>query len=182
MFKALYADSITLHLIDDDNRESVQALFRGYPDSDEMIAELNENYLPEFENGRRVKYGFYAMLNNELAGMSLLGVDSWKECKGFTGADTFRHMRGKGVTPRSKPHLFYVAFALLGLNRVETGCLVSNVASRRSIEKTAGFQFEGVMRESGLNEQGQFEDQYLYAILRRDWLRLYKDVGVQVIT
>lgn len=82
---------------------------------------------------------------------------------------------------RRYPHLFYPAFELLGLNRVETGCLVSNTASKRSTEKTAGFQFEGVARESGLNGQGEFEDQYLYAILRRDWFRLYDASQVKVL-
>ena len=91
-------------------------------------------------------------------------------------------MRGRGVTPRSKAHLFYLAFALLELNRVATGCLVSNHSSKRSIEKTPGFQLEGISRESGLNEQGVYEDEYLYSILRRDWLNLYDERQVQVIT
>jgi len=70
---------------------------------------------------------------------------------------------------------------LLGLNRVASGCLVSSIASKRSIEKTPGFQFEGVSRESGLNAQGELEDEYLYAILRRGWLRLYDKLQVKVI-
>jgi RimJ/RimL family protein N-acetyltransferase len=90
-------------------------------------------------------------------------------------------MRGRGITPRSKPHLFYLAFELLGLNRVATGCLVSNLSSKRSIEKTAGFQFEGISRESGVNEQGEFEDERIYAILKRDWLKLYDATQIQVI-
>ncbi|GAB2559760.1 GNAT family N-acetyltransferase [Spirosoma areae] len=181
MFNALQAGSITLHLINEDNLTGVYELFRGFPDSDEMIREIAESYLPDYENGERTKYGFYAMLNNQLAGLSLLGIDSFKERKGYTGADTLLHMRGKGVAPGSKPHLFYLAFELLGLNRVETGCLISNSASKRSIEKTTGFQFEGVMRESGLNDRGEFEDEYLYAILRRDWLKHYDKSLVRVI-
>ena len=74
-----------------------------------------------------------------------------------------------------------VAFELLGLNRVETGCFVSNLSSKRSIGKTAGFRFEGTLRESGLTEQGTFGDEYLYAILRRDWLTLYDKSQVTVL-
>lgn len=181
MLKALYSDSITLYLINKDNLADVHTMFQGFPDSGEMLQEIAENYLPEFEKGKRTNYGFYAMLENQLAGLSLLGIDSFKERKGYTGADTLLHMRGKGVAPRSKPHLFYLAFELLGLNRVATGCLVSNLASRRSIEKTVGFQFEGVSRESGLNEQGELEDEYLYAILRCDWLKLYDKTQVKVL-
>jgi ribosomal-protein-serine acetyltransferase len=181
MVKALESDSITLYLIDEDNAEEVKSMFRGFPDADYMVNEIEESYLPEYEKGQRMKFGFYAKLDNELAGMSLLGIDSWKERKGYTGADTLLHMRGKGVAPRSKPHLFYLAFEVLGLNRLATGCLVSNLASKKSIEKTPGFQFEGVSRESGLNEHGEFEDEFLYSILRKDWLRLYDKTQVRVM-
>lgn len=180
-FKALYSNSITLHLINEDNLTQVDSLFQGFPDSAAMLAELHENYLPEYRRGRRINYGFYSMLGSELAGMTLLSIDSWEERAGSTGADIFEHMRGRGITPASKPHLFYLAFELLGLNRVATGHRVSNLSSKRSIAKTPGFQFEGIMRESGVNEQGEFEDEMLYAILRRDWLQLYDKSQVQVI-
>ena len=173
MLSSLHADDITLHLINEDNLTDIFTLFQGYPDSREMLDELFRSYLPRYEQGRRTNFGFYSLLGTELAGMTLLTVDSWDEKTGSTGADVFRHMRGRGVTPRSKPHLFYLAFEVLGLNRVATGCRVSNTASRRSLEKTVGLQLEGIMRESGLNEQGAFEDEYLYAILRRDYHRLY---------
>ena len=113
-------------------------MFKGFPDSDDMIQEIKENYIPEYEDGRRIKYGFYTMLENQLAGVSLLGISDWKARKGYTGADTLLHMRGRGIAPASKPHLFFLGFEILGLNRLETGCLVSNLASRRSIEKTPG--------------------------------------------
>lgn len=182
MVKALYSDSITLHLITDDNLSQVYDLFQGFPDSKLMQEEMFQHYLPKYEKGRQVNYGFYSMLADQLAGMSLLSIDSWPQRSGSIGADVFEHMRGRGVTPRSKPHLFYVAFELLELNRVATGCLISNQSSKRSIEKTVGFQFEGVSRESGINEQGEFEDEYNYSILRREWLQLYDKSQVQVIT
>ena len=110
-----------------------------------------------------------------------LGRKLWR-CRNFS-AVTSRIVTkfANGVAPRSKPHLFYIAFEILGLNRVETGCFVSNLASKKSIEKTAGFQFEGIKRESGLNENGQFEDELFYGILRRDWLELYDKTRIEVV-
>ena len=108
-------------------------------------------------------------------------MDSWQTRTGSTGADVLLHMRGKGVAPRSKPHLFYLAFELLGLNRVETGCFVSNTASRKSIEKTAGFIFEGTSRQSGWNDLGQLEDEHHYAILKQDWQKLYDKARIEVL-
>jgi ribosomal-protein-serine acetyltransferase len=181
MFKALRSDSITLHLINEENLADVLCMFQGFPDSTDTLKALEQSYIPQYREGTRTKYGFYAVLDERLAGLSLLGISSWRDGRGYTGADTLLHMRGRGVAPRSKPHLFYLAFEMLGLNRVETGCFVSNLASKRSIEKTAGFEFEGVLRQYGLNEHGEFEDEYRYAILRRDWLKLYDKAKVEVI-
>lgn len=181
-FKGLHSDGITLYLIEHDNLGEIRSMMAGFPDSEEMVSELEESYLAEFdEDGRRMKYGFYALLDGELAGMSLLGIDDWKRSTGYTGADTFMHMRGRGVAPRSKPHLFYLAFEMLGLHRLESGCLVSNIASKHSIEKTKGFQLEGRFRESGLNEKGEFEDEYRYAILRSDWLKHYDPAAIEIL-
>src|SRR5437870_12936966 len=123
-FKALHSGQITLHLITEENKDAVRAMFEGFPDSDYMLKEFDQSYLPRYDTeGRRTKWGFYAMLDGELAGMSLLGVGSWHDLRGYTGADTLLHMRGKGVAPGSKPHLFHL-----------------------------GFEFEGVLREYGRNE------------------------------
>lgn len=181
IFKALHADSITLHLITDENLDEVLALFQGFPDSEEMIAELCENYVPKVEAGKLVRYGFYITHGTELAGMTLLAIDDWRSLAGSTGADIFLHQRGKGFAPRSKPHLFYLAFEMLGLNRVVTGCFVSNLASKKSIEKTIGFEYEGTARQSGINDAGLFEDEHIYAILRQDWLKHYDKTKVEVI-
>ena len=107
MFKALHSDSITLYLIDEENYAEVLSRFQRFPDSDYILQELSDSYHPENEAGVRTKYGFYAMLEGELAGLSLLGVSSWKHRRGYTGADTLLHIRGKGVAPCSKPYLFY---------------------------------------------------------------------------
>lgn len=93
---------------------------------------------------------------------------------------------GRGITPRSKPHLFYLAFELLGLNRVATGCLISNESSKRSIEKRLVFNLkasranQGLM--SGVNLSRTAEtDEYLYAILKRDWLKLHDASQIQEV-
>ena len=181
-FAALRRENITLHLINGNNFPNVRRMFTGYPDSAYILKEMDESYIPQYDpSGRRTLYGFYSTLDTELAGASLLGISDWDELRGYTGADTLLHMRGRGVAPGSKPHLFYVGFQLLGLNRIETGCFVSNLSSQRSIEKTPGFQFEGILRSFARNERGEFEDERRYAILREDWLRLYNPNEVEVI-
>lgn len=157
-------------------------MFAGYPDSPYMSSELEQNYRPEYdEQQRQTVYGFYTTVRGELAGASLLGISSFAEARGFTGADTFVHMRGRGVAPASKPALYHLGFALLGLNRIETGCFVSNVASRRSLEKTPGLFYEGTLRQYARNATGVFEDELRYAIVRSDWITLYGKTRVDVL-
>jgi hypothetical protein len=40
---------------------------------------------------------------------------------------------------------------------------------------------EDIRRESGINEQGDFEDELFYGILRRSWLELYDKTQVKVL-
>jgi len=180
--KSLRSGQLELHLINFENLAQVQAMLENEADSQELLEELAESYLPKFdEQKRRTIYGFYILKAAKLAGLTLLQVDSWADARGSTGADVLPHMRGQGVAPGSKAPLFHLGFVLLELNRIDTGHLVSNKASQRSIEKTPGFQLEGLMREYERNPEGQFEDVLYYGILRRDWLELYKDAAIEVV-
>src|SRR5688572_18898252 len=181
-FRALRCGELTLHRIREDNMAEVRQLFAVMPDAGYLLAELEANYRPEYDEERRqTLFGFYSTLGGQLAGASLLGVSSWLEARGFTGADTFVHMRGRGVAPASKPALYYLGFAVLGLNRIETGCFASNLASRRSLEKTPGLVYEGTLRQYARNAAGVFEDEHRFAILRSDWVTLYRDARIEVV-
>ena len=47
--------------------------------------------------------------------------------------------------------------------------------------ETAGFQLEGTLREYAKNLNGEFEDEYRYAILKTDWEKLYGKSEVQIM-
>jgi RimJ/RimL family protein N-acetyltransferase len=181
-FNALSADSILLTLINEDNLAEAREMFSGFPDSEYMLGELERSYIPRYdEQGRRTKYGFYIHYNDQLAGLTMLGIDNWQHRRAYTGADILSHRRGRGITPLCKPLLFYLAFEILDMNRVETGCFVSNTASKRSIEKTPGFKLEGILREYCRNEKGGFEDEYRYSILKKEWAKLYDTKSIKII-
>ena len=181
-FKGLRSGDLTLHLIEKSDQAYLSNLLRKYEESAYFLDELEKSYLPRFDDsGRRTKYGFYIMLAGELAGLCLLGISNWEHRRGYTGADILPHMRGRNIAPMSKPLLFYLAFEILDLNRVETGCLASNASSRKSIEKTKGMQYEGTLREYNRKADGRYEDDLRYAILRRDWLELYDKSVIEVI-
>jgi ribosomal-protein-serine acetyltransferase len=180
--KSLHSGNLELHRITTENLAEVRKMFENEPDSEDLLEELDESYLPQYDDENRLTmYGFYILKGGKLAGLTLLGVDTWQDARGNTGADVLSKMRGQGIAPGSKPHLFYLGFAILGLNRIDTGHIVSNIASKRSIEKTPGFILEGRLREYERNDDGEFEDTLYYGILKRDWLELYKDITVQVV-
>jgi ribosomal-protein-serine acetyltransferase len=180
--KSLHSGELSLYLITAENFAQVRAMFENEPESDELVEELEESYQPKFDSENRLTfYGFYIIKAGRLAGLTLLQVDSWRDARGSTGADVLPGWRGQGIAPASKPPLFYLGFGLLGLNRIETGHIVSNIASQRSIEKTPGFRLEGLLREYERNDEGEFEDTLYYGILKRDWLDLYKDITVEVV-
>jgi RimJ/RimL family protein N-acetyltransferase len=180
--KSLRSGQIELQRITFENLDQVRLMFQNEPDAEDLLEELDASYLPKYDSDDRlVMYGFYILKAGKLAGMTLLEVDTWADARGNTGADVLPHMRGQGIAPASKVHLFYLGFELLGLNRIDTGHVVSNRASQRSIEKTPGFRLEGRLREYERNSEGQFEDVLYYGILRRDWLEFYKDSTVEVV-
>jgi ribosomal-protein-serine acetyltransferase len=183
-FTALQNSTLTLNLITPENLESILERVNQYEEADYFTREVSAHYMPRYDSkGRRNRWGFYATRNGELVGFSLLGVNSWEDKRGYTGADTLPHQRGNRIAPAAKPHLFYLGFHLLGLNRIETGCFVRNEASRRSIEKTPGFVFEGTLRQFAWDSvTGRFEDELRYAILRETWERLYSPEDIVLIS
>lgn len=179
---ALRFGPLTLHRIREENLAYVRRLFGGFADAAYMLQELDTCYRPEHDREQRqTLFGFYTTYYDTLAGMSLLGIASWVDARGYTGADTLAHMRGRGVAPASKAPLFYLGFELLGLHRIETGCLVSNPSSRRSLEKTRGLRFEGTLRGYARNTAGALEDEHRFAILKDDWRLLYEKEEIHVV-
>ena len=183
MFKAIKSGPIIIHLIEEDNFNDVLSLFSENPDAEYMQSEFEKSYRPRYDDsGRRTKYGFYVIYKDKLAGGTLLGISSWENLRGYTGADILTDMRGQAIASQCKPLLFYLAFEILRLNRVETGCRVTNIASIKSISKTPGFVFEGTLRGYCRNPDGSFEDEHRWAILKDDWLRLYDISAIEVIS
>jgi len=55
---------------------------------------------------------------------------------------------GQGICTLAVRMVVLAGFRLMGLKRIQIGCDIANMASRRVIEKV-GFQFEGIQRNMG---------------------------------
>jgi len=71
------------------------------------------------------------------------------------------------VTEATKPIIRY-GFEELELNRIEGRCNFENLGSEKVMKKL-GMSFEGTLREQ-LNIKGEFTDQKMFAILRREYV------------
>jgi RimJ/RimL family protein N-acetyltransferase len=105
----------------------------------------------------------------------LLGVVSWHAvgyggtfgCAAWNiGIELVPDARGRGVGTTVQRLLAEHLFATTGLDRVEAGTDVDNVAERRALAK-AGFQPDGVVRGAQLRG-GRRRDMALYGMLRTD--------------
>jgi RimJ/RimL family protein N-acetyltransferase len=105
----------------------------------------------------------------------LLGVVSWHAvgyggtfgCAAWNiGIELVPDARGRGVGTTAQRLLAEHLFATTGLDRVEAGVDVDNVAERRALEK-AGFLRDGVIRGAQVRG-GARRDLVLYGILRTD--------------
>lgn len=178
--RTLQADGLTLQRIEPGNILFVEQCIRATGDVG-LLSHLNKNYMPAPNTGKLTNFGFAIELEGRFVGLTLLCVSSWVNGHGFTTTNIAEPNWGYGVAPRTKPHLFYLGFEIIGLNRIEAGCGVSNRASKRSIEKTRGFVLEGRLREYVRGSDGRFEDEDRYAILRSDWAKMYDASSISVV-
>jgi ribosomal-protein-alanine N-acetyltransferase len=78
----------------------------------------------------------------------------------------------QGYTTEALNKLLDFGFNDMGLHRIEAGCAVENIASSKVLEK-AGMTKEGMKRKK-LPIRGEWKDNYFYAMLEEDFLKLSK--------
>jgi ribosomal-protein-alanine N-acetyltransferase len=75
----------------------------------------------------------------------------------------------QGYTTEALNKLLDFGFNYMKLHRIEAGCAVENIASRKVLEKV-GMTREGMKRKK-LPIRGEWKDNYFYAILEEDFLK-----------
>lgn len=111
---------------------------------------------------------------NEHIGYAYLTDINWKNRSATTGKLIgVKEHWGKGYATEITNLILYHAFYILGLHRIESRQLVSNIGSVRSLEK-CGYVKEGVLREA-VFKNGKFRDLNIMSILREDYDNFIKD-------
>lgn len=74
----------------------------------------------------------------------------------------------QGYATESTKEVIRFSFIEIGINRIEARCNYDNVGSYRVLEKL-GMSCEGILRRQ-LKIKGNFIDQRIYAVLKRDFM------------
>lgn len=78
--------------------------------------------------------------------------------------------RNKGYTTEATQLLVNHMFRTLDIERIESVTDVENIPSQRVLEKN-GFKREGMLRKRFLL-RGDYRDEYMYSLVREDWLKV----------
>jgi RimJ/RimL family protein N-acetyltransferase len=108
--------------------------------------------------------------DGEPSGWLTLDIGSREHASAALGYTVSERFHGRGIGRRAVGALLPLAFASDGLNleRIEAVAAVTNVASRRVLERN-GFRQEGILRGL-LRIRDERVDHAIYGLLRTDWL------------
>jgi len=161
------ADARTMH------RWRQEATIRRYqPLADaslpQLRAELAAQRVQDLYRGRGDRFQWIVLVNERPAGWITVVLTNWEHGLGELGYALGSEYQGRGIMLRALEQLLAELFLRAPLERIEARCAVGNTASQRVLERL-GFMREGTLREYFVLD-GERVDNYLYAILRTDYL------------
>ncbi len=147
----------------------------GIPESMEVTAQLVINWLEEIKNPKRTTYVFSTELGytRQFIGLFALSLGKPMYKKGEIWVKLHSNFWNQGYATEGVKQILKFAFTDLKIHRVEAGCAVENIASKRVLEKVGMVQ-EGLFR-ANLPIRGQWIDNFEFAILDTDYEKLIKE-------
>ena len=155
--------------------ETVRHMMFGPNTPDQTRAYLEKQIPEERNENPRMHYNF--AIERKDTGHVIGGLSfhmNWRRDDAILGAVLNRHEAGRGYMTEAMKCLQRIAFEDLKLHRLHAVCDVENTAMIRVMEK-CGFRNEGRMIQRGKarpEAEKPYFDQFGYAILRDEWLRI----------
>lgn len=134
----------------------------------QLRAELHHQQISDLYRGLGEKFQWIVRCDGSPAGWITLVITNWDHGLAEIGYALSTPYQQRGLMPQALTLLLADLFLRTKLERVEARCAVDNAASQRVLDKV-GFHREGRLRDYFLL-RGRRVDNYLYAILRRDFL------------
>ena len=133
-----------------------------------LASELTEQRMDHLYRGRGDKFQWIIRCDGKPAGWITLVVTNWDHGLAETGYALSTSYQNQGLMAQALDLLLADLFLNTSLARIEARCAADNVASQKVLEKV-GFRREGRLR-SYFILGGHRVDNFLYAILRQDYL------------
>lgn len=135
----------------------------------ELIADLHRQRSDDLYASRGQKFQWLVLHELEPAGWITLVIVNWSHGLAEIGYALATQYQRRGLMAQALAILLAELFGRTTLRRVEARCAVGNRPSQRVLE-AVGFRREGLLRGYFVL-RGEEVDNYLYAILARDWQR-----------
>ncbi len=141
----------------------------GIPQTTDVTAELVMGWLEENRKPERKSYVFSIEITgkHQFIGLIALYIGKPRYKKGEVWFKVHSSYWNKGYTTEALQQILQFSFRELNLHRLEAGCAVENIASKRVLEKVGMIQ-EGLLRKN-LPIRGQWVDNYKFAMLETDF-------------
>lgn len=134
----------------------------------ELTADLGRQRIDDLYAGRGERFQWIVLVEGEEAGWVTLAIISWEHGLAEIGYALATAYQNQGAMTAALSLLLPDLMLAAGLERLEARCSIENLASQRVLEKL-GFQREGRLKSYFLLH-GRRVDNYLYALLRADYL------------
>jgi RimJ/RimL family protein N-acetyltransferase len=134
----------------------------------ELRSDLARQRMEDLYRGKGERFQWIVLADGEPAGWITLAVLSWEHALAEIGYALSERYARQGVMSDALSLVLPELFVGAGIERLEARCSVENVASQRLLERL-GFEREGRLR-SYFELHGARVDNYLYALLKRDFL------------
>ena len=113
--------------------------------------------------------GIFEKASGDWAGQVYVGPTQWDLPEFTIGFVADVNYEGKGYISEAVTAVLELLFCEMGAQRVRSDCNENNVRSWRLLER-CGFRREGHLRENKRNADGSFHGDYLYGLLRREFV------------
>lgn len=138
-----------------------------------LQAELGRQQISDLYRSKGDKFQWIIRLEDRPVGWITLVVTNWDHGLAEMGYALSTPYQRRGVMPQALTQLLAELFLRTKLERLEARCAVDNTGSQKVLE-SLGFHREGRLRDYFVL-RGNRVDNYLYAILRRDFLPSLQD-------
>ena len=134
----------------------------------QLQAELGRQEMTDLYRGKGDKFQWIIRLEDRPIGWITLVITNWDHGLAEMGYALSTSFQRRGLMPQALTQLLAELFLRTKLERIEARCAVDNLGSQLVLERL-GFHREGRLRDYFVL-RGSRVDNYLYAILRRDFL------------